>query len=596
MVDGDDVSEKEDLEEIFSMSTMFVNETQTDYDLKVIQPKLEFVQHEPPDVSDFFRQPISYDKLHAVVVAGESGSGKSVFSCLKPMAEDFEVLHVNVASHIMRKQVELAQRRFPEWSHFLQIVVDAFGIIDYNSAAIDGPICQRVLEFKSSLNMERNQVAQDIARAALEESVKDYAKTSDGLRLRNAVKWLEGRYGNDSRPSRLAIVLDEATSLDFTNGIIDSIRAFSTALRQELVQEGGRLLVILAGTSLDAINQPETIGSDASKSRLIVMRAPNAEAIQNSATVLPKSQLSTVMKAIDRGSHSRVLKDNSRMYFNGVLPIMLLRFLFVDNTGFTQPELKERLYQRLLEVGSVPALMDYAVRLYLKSNSLGSMNIPERDQLLKQAFVYHLERALSEAHDSSNYDGAVLESIRSYLRIVRSTAAWKNMNRTKYRGGDIFTKGIASRNSTSLALRYLACAGQSTPLRIGNDGKDFEKVVALHVKRLMDVQDYLVADLTLQHGWPYQNQNGEYNKTSIIAELKKNLRKQAVEERAGVEKLLNKMKRSERFCVVFYQGDVRAQGWDVSVLYVTRNRNGSLNARLDPIQCKNTLKLKLADG
>ena len=151
--------------------------------------------------------------------------------------------------------------------------------------------------------------------------------------------------------------------------------------------------------------------------------------------------------------------------------------------------------------------MDYPVRYYLRTNTVGKLENQDRELLLRCAFVYHQEEALNKAINQLN-DKTRNEpesQLESPLMNVKN-ALYNNVIQEKgvAKGGDsegsndknvamelffekkydtLFEKGLARRNGTSNALKYLSCSG-STKLLLPSMGKQFEEVVSLHCMRL----------------------------------------------------------------------------------------------------------------
>jgi len=143
---------------------------------------------------------------------------------------------------------------------------------------------------------------------------------------------------------------------------------------------------------------------------------------------------------------------------------------------------------------------------------------------------------------------------------------------------EIFRRGLATRTTTSNALKYLSCFGLSCAVRSGF-GTEFEEMVALHYMRLMQVEGFEAKRVTLKHAWPPQRHNGSLWKQIV------NLPDKLDEQFETETRDLQRDPAIDKSCLVFSQGTATAQGGDVLAL-VMEGKKG----RIDTIQCKNISK------
>ena len=207
------------------------------------------------------------------------------------------------------------------------------------------------------------------------------------------------------RIQKLVIIIDEIGKLpDLARGLVDEVRIISQNFEKIYAE---KVLIVLVGSGLDGLIQADSIplhlmnveesesesesaddsieflqlfegfGTDPSKSEVITLKCPNLE----SDSKIHGISVNTIQK----GSYSKVLATNSRMLFNGVIPIMQSTFhtLKVDEID---------LESRLAQVGSTNIIMDYATRVYSTLNGLKECKPNELRALFLQQFIF-LRRA-----------------------------------------------------------------------------------------------------------------------------------------------------------------------------------------------------------
>ena len=165
-----------------------------------------------------------------------------------------------------------------------------------------------VYAIKKQLNVSRDQWAAEVVDALIKE-----AATSGGSQISD---WHKGQWDIRTIPPKLAIVIDEATDVDFAAAVIANVRTLSAKYLKRLAQKD--VLFILAGTGLDAI-QDGRAGTNPAYSRLVVTTRPSISALESKGVVTP-----AVAEALKHGTFSRILKDNARMLFRSVLPLLKL--------------------------------------------------------------------------------------------------------------------------------------------------------------------------------------------------------------------------------------------------------------------------------
>jgi hypothetical protein len=553
----DDIFNEQRLSELEAMLKANVLPLKVEEDLdelKIIESTEDFVSFTPSDAGSYFaNRPVEPDKAFAVVVAGESGSGKSVFSCLQTKSNGYTTVYCVVTEIDLGEKPKEAD--FPLLNELLRLVAKAVTDSKYTVPTI-------FYHEKQKLNRSRNEWAQGVLESAL---MRRYG-TSLGR------DWLLGAYSQEERPRSVAIILDEATDIDLVEGLLANIRTVRIAYRERLAR--ANVLIVLTGTGLDMIRETGCVGSDPANSRLVILKSPEIE------TLVEKGHISkTVSEAIERGIFSRVMKTNARMFFRAVLPILNMKMHKEDESGLPINVRTDRLGARLEALASVKDLMDYAVRMYVQFNSVGRLSRADRVALLQRAFVYHWVTKMENAETKNLKINHILKKELAY---VKTWDAWKEQEAAPLK---IFERGLVSKSGTSRALKYLSCFGQTCTLRPGF-GSDFEELVALHYLRLMEVQGFTTKRHILRHGWP-PAWSGIDNATideAEITKLRDKLLKQAEEEKGNLKRCLTDL--GDKACVVFSQGTATAQGGDVLALVVS---NGTY--RVDSIQCKNYASL-----
>ena len=251
----------------------------------VLPTKREYVQVHGVNEFDNPDSNIQNDKSYALVVAGESGSGKSVFSCLESMERGFTPLYMLLRMNKNKRENEGEDKKgdeesnkeekeegkrtdvseiyprkpnneFPRIHKFLQGVLNVHK--EKSSNHIDV-----IYSLKTKLNVSRNNWAREILKQAFKKFCEGDA---------NARSWSEGCWSSDALPSKVALILDEATDIDLVEGLIDTVRQTYREM-DGLVKE--QIILVLVGTGLDLIRDGNQVGTNPAYSRLIRMKGPD---------------------------------------------------------------------------------------------------------------------------------------------------------------------------------------------------------------------------------------------------------------------------------------------------------------------------------
>ena len=513
---------------------------------------------------------IQADKMYAIVVAGESGSGKSVYACQKAKDEGFMPVYcLPRGGTDSESNTRKPPRQHVQLNDFLRHLIILFEEEHPNGS----DALFRLYFIQMKLITTRNAWAVQVLKDALKNAVADDA---------NARSWLAGKWSKQTRPEKVAIIVDEA-SVDLVEGLVATVRHTSATYRELLAQKS--LLIVLAGTGLDLVRFPHRAGTNPDYASVITLTTPNVDKILAEVT----DNRDEIHQALTQGTFARVLQTNARMLFRSVLPILQLPFHTVD--GYKEGEdlgiKRRRLGARLTAIGSFKDMMDHAPRFYMNENSIGRLTTRMRSNLLQQAFVYHLNLSVDslgqcniEAVDKNKLSELkLIKTMQQDLRQRFHAIEGNKDNAAAEDAESIFSHGLISRSGTSNALKYLACFGMTCELRPGY-GNEFEELTALHFMRYIQVQGYETKRVTLKYAWPsaWRGRGDE----SMMA-LENKLEEQAKDEEVGITG--GEGRNGKKWCIVFSQGTPTAQGGEMLALTVN-----DTDARLVSIQCKHFAK------
>jgi hypothetical protein len=351
----------------------------------------------------------------------------------------------------------------------------------------------------------------------------------------------------------VAIIIDEATDIDLAEGLVASFRELM-AEYSNLAGKG--ILLVIAGVGLDAIKEKGSVGTNSAYSKLVRMKYPNIDEVEK-----VHSLHKAVLHALSEGLFSRILKTKARMFFRSVLPILQLDYHKTDAEFYEQETKRLRYIERLLEIASYRKIMDHATRFYVSSSSVKHLSHTTLNSLLMQSFVFHLAFAMEDAKGRIQKCKAsmVQENLDRELGRVKGLDFFKRMEADPT--GNIFAKGLATKNFTSDALKYMACFGLSSPLRPAF-GDEFEELTALHFMRYMEVQGYQTKRVALKDAWPRKRTRGDFEK--VIIKLNTYLKEQKKAELDDLKVAFHDLPTSTKTCFVFFPGDANCPRWGCS--------------------------------
>jgi hypothetical protein len=517
----------------------------------MIKANVAFVPRK--DGLDILQESYATDKLFAEIVAGKSGSGKSVYACQAALDENFYPIYCMIDG-----KEDLKTKPTDN----LLLLRELFERIEM-ACTSKGISLDSLQEMKKGVNQDHNEWASEVLDSAIGRVMTS----------QNAKSWWGKKWPKELRPDNVAIIVDEAVDKDLADGLVSIVRQLPEKY-QFLYRESLRLVVV--GTGLDAIKAGPRVGSDSALSRVIMLKTPDMKKLERAGAIS-----TAVYKAIMRGTFARVTKTNARMLFRSTIPILSLRYHKTDAATMDELSRSVRYTDRLCRLASFGPFMDHAIRYYVNQNSIGTIEKHKSSKKLRQdyldeSFLYHLDESIKTIVTEKNTSAALYA--KKELELLSKYFDAGSLEEDPL---NIFSIGLAVRQGlSSPALKYLACFGLTCPTRPGY-GDNFEELVALHSERLLGVQGYLTSRIDLISDWPPQASN------KLDAEefqrLDQKLKGQFADERDHVYKILeDRVPQNGRFAIVFMQASQRAQGGDVLVLKC----EGS-HASLESIQCKN---------
>ena len=491
-------------------------------------------------------------KAAALVVSGESGSGKSAFvknefSGVENCAYIYHSIEDGDLKLIVNSLPPSATSSKIHWK-----IADVLKLLLENGHT-GGDLCDYFSKLHYEVMVKRNEAAVDL----LETIIKN--KIGDDARLK--AWWNGGGPGVD----KLVLVIDEAgRNLQFARGLVDSVRKIHRDWQQKkrcthfkLVLAGSGLEGTIKGDSLqvedeDLRNDLSSFGTDPMKSNVVTLEGPLKENLQKKLETLISQDCSFkqgTAEAIATGVYSRVLATNSRMLFDGCLPMLKNKDLTFGFDGDRATQLQ----QRLIELCSTNVVMDFAVRKYIDMNGLKRLEAPKRRVLIEKSFRFLLEASsdVANAENKFAFDDA------DNLEISTS----RNDKLELMQLGVVASSPL----KTSPALRYLACEGQSLEL-IQSDRRSFEALVAAHLRRFEHVVRgfTIVQTHDLNEAWPPKMSKTCETSDEVKAHSRERFAAHVYTDVSAIcEQLL---KEKKKLAIVMQQRVPSAQSADVIVL------------------------------
>ena len=429
-------------------------------------------------------------KSVALVVAGESGSGKSTFCPygVKRLVAETEqardrtgVIYVAIDENT---KISLGEDATDDTSVLLRMVCSEclkhFDDKDKKAEKKkkvnkkpneenEDDVLDEAYEIVSTLSSKLNEKRNEGARKVFDGLVENFFIDQ---KIKELTLWWEGRK-SDLRMDGLVIVVDEVgRSRRLARGLIDIAR---TIVKDVVPSRAKKCKIVLAGTGLDEVDdkfQVLTEITDPGKAQIVVTQRVNltsgafGKVLKNNA--IQKEE-------VLQGTISSVLSENVRMLTEAIVPCMTCEPLTLRYNGpFAGKDLRR---DHRIAAGSSTFFMNYAARVFVNENGLKMSTRGDLDRLLESAFLFFVREAIEGlvAYDDG-YDNLIGSARKSLLEELKDKE-----DKIDER---IFSYGLANRDEpTSKAMRFLSCFGSAFEL-IKGDGMGFENAVSVHLSRL----------------------------------------------------------------------------------------------------------------
>jgi hypothetical protein len=400
----------------------------------------------------------------ALVVTGESGSGKSWFAKYfvpnKLGKDDTAHIYYTLSDEdVANFQPEKSD---PTVRHACKVGMHHLDSMGMSST----PVYEYVSELSSRINSERNREARKLLKSIISKVLKD---------SKDASTWWEATE-SPVTVKKLIVVVDEVGKAPgLARGLVDEVRNFYDDITGRGRAE--KVLLVLVGSGLDHHIRDDTLdfeiktkadeefkssmasfGTDPRKSNVIVLKGPD---LKEGGTFC-----GVATKDITEGTYSRVLATNTRMLTRGIMPIFKSSIL-MQGTG-TELSMRRRV------LGSTNIVMDYAARVYVDLNGLQRLDASALESVLLTQF-----RLLMHAKLKSQ-GGGLLKQLNPVFQGIMN-----DLRPTPTDFEDTLNRGLITADfaNTSNALCYLACGGRTAPLD-AQDGIAFEIILQHHLVRL----------------------------------------------------------------------------------------------------------------
>ena len=452
----------------------------------------------------------SPEKSWAVVVAGESGSGKTTFGrygVKQLIASEQDGPRTGVIYISFPPSAGKEMEKIPDSSNGSDLVLRmlfAMCLRNFYDRSKQDPVedaaYRLVSELGTKLSEERNKGARSI-----------YEDAIDGFFVKSGKEHVECRaWWDQFRPGveldGLVIVLDEAgRSRRLARGLVDIGRDIAAEVVES--QRAKKCKIVLCGTGLDEVDetfQELTEIIDPAKVKVVVAKRVNFTSTAFKR-VLESRKIKE--KEILHGTISSALAENTRMLMEAIVPTMECEPLTECYKGPFRESLRT---DHRIAASSSGFLMNYASRVFVDRNGLKDMDKPEDlDRIFQDAFVFFLREAVKNILQEDADD-----------KYLVGTASKKLLEELSHKEIDerIFFFGVANRGKpTSRAMRFLSCLGSAFAV-VDGDELLLEKAVSLHIARLStSLGRKQIGSYKLQSGLP--NPNGELN----LSELEKDV-------------------------------------------------------------------------
>ena len=329
---------------------------------------------------------------------------------------------------------------------------------------VDGAY-QLVSSLSSRLNEKRNKGA----RKVYDDAVK---KFFDKKCEEQAHWWEGGQYGLVL--DGLVIVVDGVgRSRRLARGLVDVARDIVADVVDgiEVPARAKKCKVVLTGTGLDEVDdeffQEMIEMTNPAKSQVVVTQRVNltsrafGEVLNNNA--IKKEE-------VLQGTISSALLENARMFTEAIVPCM-----GCDSLSKRYGGLQDLRRDHRVAVGSSTFFMNYAARVFVNKSGLNKAKPGDLDRIFQSAFLFFVREAIEGlVADDSSEDNLIGSARKSLVGELEDKEVDER----------IFRHGVANRRGpTSKSIKYLACVGSGFEV-MDRDEMRFENMVSVHLARL----------------------------------------------------------------------------------------------------------------
>ena len=515
-------------------------------------------------------------KSRVIIVAGESGSGKTTFAQygLKRLAAGGNLTCTAVIYHSLDKEAGNKFKVKEEEdlsdedvvvrmliSQILRRFKDSHGEEGITDSAEEAAY-KFVGSLSSVLNKERNELALGLFK----DSMKRFFAKHEGKEVK---EWWEGR-----RPrlvlDGLIIVLDE-TGRDrkLVRGLVDIGRDLVGGVVQGakgsfgLPPRAKNCMIALAGAGLDVVDESfqEAFDiTDPDKADIVIAKRVDFNS-PDFAAYLGEVKSEEILQ----GTISSVLAENTRMLAEAILP----SFNSDPLTQYYETIYEEKNYEIVrtehrIAAGSSRFFMNYAARLFVDSNGLRELDPDDIELIFQDAFRFFLLEAVKAICDEEVF---LIASARKSLL--------KELSRKEI-DERIFFFGVANRGqATSRAMMFLSCLGSAFAL-VDGDGLLFEKALSVHLARLSTCLG--------------RNHVGTYELKASLPTTQRKFSTKSIGDVKRIAKMVNDGMVLEKgpWSLIITQGTTNPPGPDTMELQLYPQGNGGLRGVLDLYQSKYT--------
>ena len=370
-------------------------------------------------------------KSQAIVVAGESGSGKTTFSRkgVKRRLRLRSNEHVGVIyMSLSPERIEEIEKKFSPSKpvddkvadrllRFLigQCLMELYYFGQSNTQNENDDSNDHVHEFLSDLHSRLNKDRNGMARQLYDESIEEFFSRKSAEKYKS---WWEGR-NTDIVLDGLIIVLDEAGRHEsLARGLIDISRDIVAEVVQEVrdgcgIPRAKTCKVVITGTGLDQVNldsQQLLEITDPAKAQVIVAKKVNFQS-QDFKTLLDNNGIKE--EEIMSGTYSSVLSENARMLIEAIIPNLTCEAL---RAKYVEPFPDGLQTKHRIEAASSDWFMHFATRVFVTENGLKDIvKHSELESLFLEAFRFYAMEPLKRIRRDCQQSNTIISSALNHV-------------------------------------------------------------------------------------------------------------------------------------------------------------------------------------